>query len=330
MATLADPALTTLDQIRACRAALPKTVRRTPILPLARESAEVGRERLFLKAENLQVTGAYKPRAAFAVLQSLSPEERRRGLVMTSSGNFAQAFAYAGNAMGVPIVVVMMDRASPVKVAQTRGYGAEVVFSGNDPLGRQPMVERIAAERGMAHVDSWEHPAIAAGHGSIGLEIVEDAPEVEQVLVPVSSGGMAAGIATAIKEMRPDVKVIGVQPEGANAAFLSMKAGQPTTINHWHSMADGLSAVRPGSHPFRHLQRYMDEIVLISEQDIADTFRVLLNRAKILTEPAGAVAAAGFLAGKVDQTKRTVAMVSGGNVTDEMMATLLAMSAAGK
>lgn len=318
--------LTTLDDIDAARAALPATIRRTPILPLARASAEVGKETLFLKCENLQVTGAYKIRAAFTVLRSLSDEQRKRGLVVTSSGNFAQAYAYAGAQMGVPIVVVMLDSTSPYKVENTKGYGAEVVFCGTDALARQSVVERVATERGMTAVDNWEYPPIVAGHASIGMEIVEDCPDVETVLVPVSSGGMAAGIATAVKLSNPKVRVVGVQPEKANAAYVSMQKGEPTAIDYWDSMADGLSARRPGEYPFRHLQEYMDEIVLIGERDIADAFRTILYRGKMLGEPAGVVAAAAFLSGKVDTGRRTVAMLSGGNVTEEAVQKMLAMS----
>lgn len=321
--------LTTLDDIQAARAGLPDLIRRTPIIPLARDSAEVGQEKLFLKLENLQVTGAYKPRAAFAMLNALLAEQRAKGVVMTSSGNFAQAFGCAGKRMGIPIVVVMLDRTSPYKIEATRGYGAEVVFCGTDALQRQPTVARVAAERGMTAIDTWEEPPITAGHGSIGLEIVEDCPDVETVLVPVSSGGVAAGIATAVKESLPHVKVIGVQPERANAAYVSLREGTPTAIDYWDSMADGLSAVRPGEFPFRHLQKYLDEIVLISEADIAAAFRTLLFRAKQLTEPAGAVAAAAFLSGKVDQSRKTVAAVTGGNLTEEMVQKMLAMSAPG-
>jgi threonine dehydratase len=315
-----------LGQIEAARAALPAYIRRTPILPLARDSAEIGDERCFLKCENLQVTGSYKVRAAFTVLNSLSEEARSRGVVLTSSGNFAQAFAYVGRRMGVPITVVMLDRASPYKVRATEGHGGEVYFCGTDALERQPTVERLARERGMTAIDTWEEPPITAGHGTIGLEIVEDFPGVEQVLVPVSSGGVAAGIATAVKERRPDVKVIGVQPERANAAYVSLAAGAPTAIDYWDSIADGLSAVRPGAFPFRHLQRYLDDIVLIREVDIANAFRVLRDRAKIVGEPAGVVATAAFLAGKVDASLATVAAVTGGNLTAETMRRLEEMA----
>jgi threonine dehydratase len=319
--------LITLDEIKAARDALPDVIRRTPILPLSRDSAEVGNEKLFLKAENLQVTGAYKVRAAFTMMNALGPERLKNGLVLTSSGNFAQGFAYAGARMGVKIVVVMLDHTSPYKIKGTEGYGAEVYLCGTDAGARQEIVEQVAADRGMTAINTWEERPITAGHASIGLEIIEDCPDVEQVLVPVSSGGVAGGIAAAIKLSRPNVKVVGVQPERANAAYVSLKKGEPTAIDYWDTMADGLSAVRPGAFPFKHLQTYLDEIVLISEQEIADTYRILLTRAKILGEPAGVVASAGFLSGKVDTSLKTVAAVTGGNVTNEIIQKMLAMSA---
>ena len=313
----------TLDEIRAAHDSLPGIIRRTPIVPLARDSGEVGRESLFLKLENLQVTGAYKVRAAFNMIRVLGPQNLKRGLVLTSSGNFAQAFALAGRLYDVPIVVVMMDRTSPFKVEAARGYGAEVVFCGDDALARQPTAERVAAERGMTVIDTWEERPIPAGHGSIGLELLKQMPEVECVLAPVSSGGMIAGVATAIKESAPHVKVIGVQPERANAAYVSRENGAPTTIDYWDSMADGLSAVRPGAFPFAHVQRYVDDIVLVSEADIAAAFRALLYRGKVLGEPAGVVAAAGFLSGRVPSDRKTVALVTGGNIVPDMVRHLL-------
>jgi threonine dehydratase len=321
--------LITVDDIVAARRALPSLIRRTPIVPLAREPAETGRERLFLKLENLQVTGAYKPRAAFSVMAALDPEKRAKGAVLTSSGNFAQAFGLAGRHYHCPIVVVMLDATSPNKVEATRGYGAEVYFCGTDALARQPTVERLARERGMIAIDTWEARPIAAGHASIGLEILEDHPDVEQVLVPVSSGGLAAGVASAIKLHHPAVRVIGVQPERANAAYVSLKSGKPSAIDYWDSIADGLSARRPGEFPFAHLQKYLDEIVLITEPDIAHAFHTLLFCAKVVAEPAGAVAAAAFLSGKVDPALKTVACVSGGNLTRQTFDRLLAMAVSG-
>jgi len=313
----------TLAEIQTAHDHLPDIIRRTPVVPLAREAAEVGHETLFLKLENLQVTGAYKVRAAFNMIRALGPENLKRGLVLTSSGNFAQAFALAGRMFEVPIVVVMMDRTSPFKVEAARGYGAEVVFCGDDALARQPTAERLAAERGMTVIDTWEERPIPAGHGSIGLELLDQMPDVECVLAPVSSSGLIAGVATAIKESAPHVAVIGVQPERANAAYVSRQQGAPTTIDYWDSMADGLSAVRPGAFPFAHVQRYVDDIVLVSEADIAAAFRTLLFRGKVLGEPAGVVAAAGFLSGKVAQDRKTVALVTGGNVVPDVAQRLL-------
>ena len=317
--------LTTLHDIKGARNALPSVVRRTPILPLAPESCDIGHEKLFLKAECLQVTGAYKVRAAFNVIRCLSEVERKRGIVLASSGNFAQAFAFAGAQLGVSVVVVMLDQTSSNKVLATQELGAEVVFCGRDALNRQPTVEAIAGDRGITSIDTWEYPPVIAGHGSIGLEIIEDAPEVEQILVPVSSGGVAAGIATAVKLSSPRIRIIGVQPEGANAYFLSRKAGKPVTLNRWDTIADGLSARFPGAYPFHHLQEYLDDVVLVSEKDIAASFRSLLYRGKLLVEPAGAVAAAAFFSGKVDQDRTTVATVTGGNVTAETVQTLLSL-----
>ena len=242
--------LTTLQDIEYAREALPSIVRRTPIVPLAPESCDIGHEKLFLKAECLQVTGAYKVRAAFNVLRCLSELERKRGIVLASSGNFAQAFAFAGAQLGVSVVVVMLDQTSTYKVTATQELGAEVVFCGRDALNRQPTVDAIAGDRDITAIDTWEHPSVIAGHGSIGLEVIEDAPEVEQILVPVSSGGVAAGIATAVKLSAPHIRIIGVQPEGANAYFLSRKAGKPVTLSHWDTIADGLSARFPGVYPW--------------------------------------------------------------------------------
>ena len=317
--------LTTLQDIEDAREALPSIVRRTPIVPLAPESCDIGHEKLFLKAECLQVTGAYKVRAAFNVLRCLSELERKRGIVLASSGNFAQAFAFAGAQLGVSVVVVMLDQTSTYKVTATQELGAEVVFCGRDALNRQPTVDAIAGDRDITAIDTWEHPSVIAGHGSIGLEVIEDAPEVEQILVPVSSGGVAAGIATAVKLSAPHIRIIGVQPEGANAYFLSRKAGKPVTLSHWDTIADGLSARFPGVYPFHHLQEYLDDVVLVSEKDIAASFRSLLFRGKLLVEPAGAVAAAAFFSGKVDRDRTTVAAVTGGNVTAETVQTLLSL-----
>jgi len=317
--------LVSFEDILDARARLHPAVRRTPIVPVARDSREIGAEKLSVKCENLQVTGAYKVRAAFTMLDRLSAEAKSKGVVLTSSGNFAQAFAFAGRLLDVPISVVMLNETSPYKVDATRDHGAEVVFC-EDALDRQPMVERVAVERGMTAIDTWEEYWITAGHASLGMEICEDAKDLEQVLVPVSSGGVAGGVAAAVKHMRPDVKVIGVQPERANAAYVSRQKGEATAIDYWDSIADGLSARRPGERPFAHLQAYMDDIVLVSENDIGRAFVTLLTRAKLLGEAAGVVASAAFLSGNVDTSLNTVAALTGGNLTRDSMEKLYTLA----
>jgi threonine dehydratase len=317
--------LVSLEEILRTRNSLPRILRRTPIVPFPSPHLERNGE-LFLKAENLQITGAYKPRAAFARVAALSGTALERGIVITSSGNFAQAFALAARLAGTRVVCVMLDRTSPYKVEAARALGAEVVFCGTDAAGRQRFVEDVAKERGMVAIDTWEDRELIAGHASIGLEILEDMPDVTTVLVPVSSGGGAAGIATAIKENRPEVRVIGVQPSGANAAYLSRRAGRLVTLEHWDSIADGLSAVRPGGFPFAHLERYLDDIVLVSDADIARALVTLLVKCKLLVEPAGATAAAAYLSGTVQSKGPTLALVTGGNVTSGRLQSFLANS----
>ncbi|MGJ3258367.1 MAG: threonine/serine dehydratase [Rhodospirillales bacterium] len=317
--------LVSFEDIQDARARLHPAVRRTPIIPVARDSTEIGAETLSVKCENLQVTGAYKIRAAFTMLDRLGTEQKSKGVILASSGNFAQAFAFAGRLLNVPIAVVMLRETSAYKVQATEGHGAEVVFC-DDALDRQPMVERVAEERGMTAIDTWEEYWITAGHASLGMEICEDAGDLEQVLVPVSSGGVAGGVAAAVKHMRPDVKVIGVQPERANAAYVSRQAGEPTAIDYWDSIADGLSARRPGERPFAHIEAYMDDIVLVSENDIGRAFVTLLTRAKLLGEAAGVVASAAFLAGKVDTSLKTVAALTGGNLTQDSIQKLYALA----
>ena len=316
--------LITLEEIEAARAGLPPAIRRTPTLPLARGPEEVGTEGLFLKLENFQITGAYKPRAAFHILGTFSAEERRMGVVIPSSGNFAQGFAIAGRMMGVRVAVVMPEMTIPYKVEATRAYGADVVFSGNDYAKRQPMVEETARARGMISINIQTDRRVPIGHSSIGLEIIEDLSGVETVVVPISSGGLIAGVASAIKLKAPEVRVIGAQPAGAAAMHRSLRAGAPTPIEKWETMADALSATQVSQFLFDHACERVDEVVLVTEEEITGAFRLLLHRAKVLAEPGGAVAAAACLSGKVRGAGKIVALVSGGNMTADLAAQLAA------
>ena len=318
--------LVTLAEFRAAGRALPSIVRKTPVVPLASKPSEIGSERLLLKLENLQAIGAFKVRAAFTMMAALTPDQKSRGIVFASSGNFAQAFALAGKHFDTRTRVVMLSATSPYKIAAARALGAEVDLFEGAALDRQARVAEHGQISGMTVIDTWEERSIVAGHGTLGLEILRDVPGVEQILVPVSSGGLAAGVAAAVKQAAPQVRVIGVQPKGANAAYLSLAAGRPLAIDHWNSIADGLSARRPGEYPFLHLKRYLDEIVLVEEQEIARAHVMLRRGAKTIAEPAGAVSVAAFLAKRVDVNRLTVAIVSGGNLTEETMRTLERMA----
>ncbi|MBI1725129.1 MAG: pyridoxal-phosphate dependent enzyme, partial [Candidatus Tectomicrobia bacterium] len=217
-----------------------------------------------------------------------------------------------------------MKKASPFKVEAVRRYGGEVVFCEDDYMARKPKMREVAGERGMLAIDTSEDRRTPIGHASIGMEILDDMPDVETVVCPCSSGGLISGLASAVKLRNPRVRVVGVQPVGGAAIYRSLEAGRPVTLDHWDSMADGLSATRPGDFPFAHIQARVDEVVLVTEEEIAEAFRLLLFRGKVLAEGAGAVSVAACLAGKVKGEGKTVAVISGGNLTPELVQKLLA------
>lgn len=306
--------LLTLDEIRAAAAALPPWVRRTPVLPLA--------SGLWGKAESLQTTGSYKLRAAWTVLSRLSEEQRRRGAALSSSGNFAAAFAYAGRELGIPTTVVMMERTQPNKVQRTRDLGAEVVLCENRFEARFETLRALEAERGLTVIDHMENRDVLCGHATVGLEIAEDLPDVQVVLVPVSTAGLLAGVAAAVRALRPEVTVVGVQPEGSNATWLSLREGRPTSIPEVRTMCDALTSTRPGGLPFAHVQALVAGVELVQEAEVADAVRWLAAEAKLVVEPGGAVGVAAWRAGRLP-AGRTCALLSGGNIAPERLARFL-------
>lgn len=313
--------MVTVDQIEAARRELPPEVVRTPLLPCP---ALAGAGLVSLKAEGLQVTGSYKSRAAFTVLTRLDEAARQRGAALASSGNFAAAFAFMGRLLGIPTAVVMMRRTAPYKVERTRSMGAEVVFCEDRFEAREEALDRLERERGMTVIHHFEDPNVIAGHGTIGLEIMDDCPEAELVLVPVSSGGLLAGVAAAVKARRPSARVVGVQPEGADAMARSLEAGRVVTIAEARTMCDALVASRPGELPFRHARRDVEHVIRVSEEEVARAVRFLAEEAKLVAEPGGAVTTAALLAGRVETGEGpTVALVSGANIAPERLAELL-------
>ena len=264
----------TLEEIRAAADRVSKIARVTPLLDVS----SMSNRRLLLKCENLQPGGAFKIRGAYNMVSRLSPDERRRGVITYSSGNHGQAMALAARELGAPAVVVMPKNASRIKVEGARSFGAEVIFEGTTSVERRERAEREALARGLTMVPPFDHPWIIAGQGTAGLEILDQCPEVASVFVPIGGGGLAAGVAAAIKLTRPEIKVIGVEPEGATAMKQSIDAGHPVTLPKTETIADGLMPVRPGDLTFAHVRRFVDDIVTVTDLQIADAVLWLFDR----------------------------------------------------
>jgi threonine dehydratase len=278
-----------------------------------------------LKAELFQVTGSFKPRGVLAKLASLTSAERRRGVVTWSAGNAAQAVAWGASAAGIHCGVFMWRTASPLKVAATRGYGAEVdLESENAAEAYERLLAHVEAT-GAVFVHPFDDPVLQAGHGSLGLELLEDVPETGVVLVPIAGGGLIAGVATAVKGLHPATRVIGVEPEGAAGLTAALEAGRVVPIVP-KTIADGLAAPFTGEHALAVCRERVDRVVLVSDAEIEDAFRFLYGRAKLACEPAGAAATAALLAGKVplEPREHVVAVVSGGNTAPETASGILA------
>jgi threonine dehydratase len=314
--------------VEAARERVRGRVHRTPLLSSRTLGERIGAGgSVWLKAENLQKTGSFKPRGALNQIEQLSAEEKARGVITVSAGNHAQGVAWAAAAAGVQATVVMAEAASPVKVAATRGYGAEVVLHGANNTEAFAEMERLSRERGLTLIHPFDAPAIIAGHGTVGLEILDDLPEFGQgagrdtVVVGIGGGGLISGIAIAIKSQRPGVRIIGVEPRGAAAMTESLRAGKVMPLARANTIADGLAAPFVGQRNLAIVQRLVDDVILLDDDAILDGLRFLLERAKLVAEPAGAAATAALLTGAVpvEPGATVVAIVSGGNVDRERL-----------
>ncbi|MFI2607163.1 threonine/serine dehydratase [Kitasatospora sp. NPDC018619] len=317
-------ALVGLEELRAARQRIAGVAVRTPLVP-APWAAE-GERRLWLKPENLQPTGAFKIRGAYNRLAALTADERARGVVAQSSGNHAQAVAYAARELGIKAVIVMPDTSPAVKVDATRSFGAEVVLV--PPSERDALPAELAAEHGYVWVPPYDDPFVIAGQGTVGLEIAEDAPaELDTVLVPVSGGGLISGTAAALKLTRPGIRVIGVEPELAADARASLRAGRLVewpVADTYRTIADGLRTPSLGVLPFEHVTAHVDDIVTVTEDEIRATVAVLARRGRLVAEPSGAVAPAAYFHRAAETGGQAVAaVVSGGNLDPALLAELL-------
>ena len=297
-----------------------KTAIRTPLVDV---SVSAGRS-LVLKCENLQVTGSFKIRGALNMITQIPPNRREAGVVTYSSGNHAQAVAYAAREMGIPAVVVMPRTAASIKIDGARGYGAEVLFEGTTSVERRLRAEREAALRGLTMIPPFDHPDIIAGQATVGLELLEDVTDITRVYVPVGGGGLISGIAAALKHAKSSTKVIGVEPVGASCMVSSLAAGHPVSLDVADSLADGLLPVRPGDLTFSHVQTLVDEMVTVEDSAIERAVVWLCRHAKVVVEPSGAVSvAAALMQEDAYDSGLTVAVLSGGNISLPALVDLL-------
>jgi threonine dehydratase len=302
------------DAIVRARDVIAGRLHRTPTL----SCAALGRN-AYLKAELFQKTGSFKPRGMLNRIEALSPEERARGIVTWSAGNAAQGAAFAARELGIACTVFMWASANPLKIEAARSYGAEVELSASNPAEAHDRLLEYVEETGRVFVHPFDDPVLQAGHGTLGLEVVEDVPDVATVIVPIGGGGLIAGVASAV-----DCRVVGVEPELAQSLTAALAAGEPVRVQP-SSVADGLNAPFTGEGTLAVCRERVDEIVLVSEDEIADGMYFLYTRAKLACEPAGAAAVAAILAGKVAlEDGPVVAVVSGGNADPKVAAGILA------
>jgi threonine dehydratase len=317
--------MVTLEQIRQARQRLLGFALRTPIL---RFPQPIEGRTLHLKPENFQPIGSFKLRGAYNKISSLNENERKRGVIAYSSGNHAQGVAYAARALGVKATIVMPRNAPAIKLDGTKSMGAEVVLVGPGSSERKAKAEEIARERGLAIVPPYNDENIIAGAATVGLEILDDFPAVEMVLVPVGGGGLLSGVATAIKFSRPEVKVIGVEPQLANDAQQSFRAGHIVELSAdevTRTSADGLRTQSIGEINYEHIRQHVDDIITVTDAEIFAAMSRLASQAKLVVEPSGAVTTAAFMfhAAELPELSNTVAVISGGSVEPEFFAKVI-------
>jgi len=312
--------LITIDDVRVAAERISGSVLRTPLIPAPWADPD---RPLWIKPESLQSIGAFKVRGAFNAIGALEPQARARGVVAYSSGNHAQAVAYAAAAYSIQAHIVMPEETPHVKVAATRGHGAEVVLCAAGE--RERVADEVVARTGGVLIPPFDHPDVIAGQGTIGLEIAQDLPDVETVLVPVSGGGLASGVGTAVRALCPHARVIGVEPELAADTAEGLRVGHRvdwSIEDRNRTIADGLRS-QPSALTYAHLQRVLDDVITVSENDIRAAVRELALRARLVSEPSGAVTLAAYRSA-VTPPGRTVAILSGGNIEPALLAQILA------
>jgi len=317
----------TIDDVREAARRLKGHIHRTPVIT-SRSFDEASGQRVFFKCENLQRAGAFKIRGALNKLLTLTEEERQCGAVGFSSGNHAQGVALAAKLTGASAIILMPTDAPALKVAATRGYGAEVIFYDRQTEDREARARDLVARTGRVLVPPYDDPAIMAGQGRAALEALEEGPDREGLLAPMGGGGLMAGCSTVAKALRPAMKIYGVEADTANDTFLSFKKGERVSIAPPPTIADGIRNLSPGALTFPINKQNVTDVLLVSDQEIEEAVRFLLLRAKLLVEPTGAVPAAALLAGKLPLPRgsRVGVVLSGGNIDPALLAEILTRS----
>ncbi|HVR88656.1 MAG TPA: threonine/serine dehydratase [Candidatus Limnocylindria bacterium] len=313
----------TLADAERARRAIAEHVMRTPLVTSHSLGLRIG-ALAYLKLENLQRTGSFKVRGAVNAVSRLDADARRSGVVTFSAGNAAQAIAYAGRAFGVSVVVAMPETAPKTKIAATRGYGAEIRFGADSTKLTAIALELQAEGRRLLH--PFDDDDMIAGHATLGLELLEDLPDADLVVVPVGGGGLISGVALAVKALRPRSRIVGVQPEGAQAVRKALDAGHVVRLDSTKTIADGLTAPYAGERNLAIIRRDVDDVVVVPDDVILDGLRFLVARARVVAEPAAAAAVGALLSGAVSPKpgERVIAIVSGGNIDPDRLAGFLA------
>jgi threonine dehydratase len=309
-----------VDKFKTAREMLRQVIVPTP-LQSSRSFSQMADCTIHMKPECLQRCGSQKVRGAYYMLSRFSDEDRRAGVCTFSSGNWAQGVAYAGSRLGMPVTVIMREDANLKKVSATKAYGGRVILHGNESNELVSTARRVANEKNMVFVNPFENPDMMIGLGTIGLEIIDEMPDVGAIIVPLGGGGMIAGISSAVKQIRKDVRVYGVEPEGANAMYRSLQAGRVIQLEKTETIADGLAVQRPDEGTFRIIQKNVDDVILVSDSEIKEAIFLLLDRAKLVVEPAGAVSLAAVLKRRIPNIvgRKIAVLLSGGNIDFKLL-----------
>jgi threonine dehydratase len=316
------------SDVQSAAERLYRIAHRTPIATSRTLNSLIGAE-IYCKCENLQRAGAFKFRGAYNAVSQLSVEQRKRGVVAYSSGNHAQALALVGKLLHTPTVIVMPNDAPAVKLAATRGYGAEVVLYDRIEQKREVIARQIGEERGLTLIPPFEHPHIIAGQGTAALELLTDVPDLDVLIVPIGGGGLISGCSIAAHTLKPDLRIFGVEPDTANDTFLSLQKGEIVSTPQSHSIMDGLLPTAPGEMTFSIMREHLESVALVTDDEAAEAVRFLLLRMKLLVEPSGAAPIATLLAGKIPsmQGKKVGVVLSGGNIDAGKLAGMLTSTA---